>query len=105
VVVDIADVIICANLGEDRFRGFGVAEVKVYRFPLTLIVTLTMPNVMAALSIIGGALCSTSQVRLTPTTRVPCSNAVKMRNPLKFAAVPQTHERISTVSGSKFTIL
>ena len=31
-------------------------------------------------------------VWLTPTTRVPCSNAVKMRNPLKFAGVPQTHQ-------------
>jgi len=29
-------------------------------------------------------------VWLTPTTRVPCSNAAKTRNPLKFAGVPQT---------------
>ena len=29
-------------------------------------------------------------VWLTPTTRVPHSNAAKMRNPLKFAGVPQT---------------
>jgi len=27
-------------------------------------------------------------VWLTPTTRVPCSNAAKMRNPLKLAGVP-----------------
>ena len=30
-------------------------------------------------------------VWLTPTTRVPCSNAAKMRNPLKLAGVPQTN--------------
>ena len=44
-------------------------------------------------------------VWLTPTTRVPCSNAAKTRNPLKFAAVPQTTGPISAASGSKFTIL
>ena len=38
-----------------------------------------MPNVMAALPIIGGALCSTPRkVCLTPTTRVPCSNAANI---------------------------
>jgi len=45
------------------------------------------------------------KVWLTPTTRVPCSNAAKTRKPLKFAVVPQTLERISAVSGPKFTIL
>jgi len=40
-----------------------------------------------------------------PTTRVPCSNGAKTRNPLKFAGVPQTAEPISAVSGPKFTIL
>jgi len=30
------------------------------------------------------------KVWLTPTTRVPCSNAAKTRNLLKFAGVPQT---------------
>jgi len=44
------------------------------------------------------------KVWLTPTTRVPCSNAAKTRNPLKFARVPQTPEQISAVSGPKFTI-
>jgi len=34
-----------------------------------------------------------------------CSNAAKMRNPLKFAWVPQTNETISAASGPKFTIL
>jgi len=38
-----------------------------------------------------------SAVWLTPTTRVSCSNAAKMRNPLKFAGVPQTRQQISAV--------
>jgi len=37
--------------------------------------------------------------------RVPCSNAAKTRNPLKFAGVPQTGKPISAASGPKFTIL
>ena len=40
-----------------------------------------------------------------PTTKVPCSNTAKTRNPLKFARVPQTNETISAASGPKFTIL
>ena len=32
-------------------------------------------------------------VWLTPTTRVPCSNAAKTRNPLKFAGVPKLLNR------------
>ena len=43
-------------------------------------------------------------VWLTPTTRVPCSNAAMTRNPLKFAGVPQTTGSISAASGPKFTI-
>ena len=43
-------------------------------------------------------LFSTS-VWLTPITGVPCSNAAKMRNLLKFVGVPQTAEPISAVSG------
>ena len=35
---------------------------------------------------------------LTPTTRMPCSNAAKMRNPLKFAEVNQTRQQISAAS-------
>jgi len=31
-------------------------------------------------------------VWLTPTTRVPCSNAAKTRNPLKFAGGAQTRQ-------------
>ena len=37
-----------------------------------------MPNVMTALPNIGGALCSTPQSWLTPTTRVPCGNAANI---------------------------
>jgi len=33
-------------------------------------------------------------VWLTPTTRVPCSNAAKMQNSLKLPGVPQTNETI-----------
>ena len=41
----------------------------------------------------------------TPTTRVPCSNAAKTRNALKFAWVPQTRQQISAASRPKFAIL
>ena len=44
-------------------------------------------------------------VWLTPTTRVPCSNAAKTRKPLKVDGVPQTPETISAASGPKFTTL
>ena len=71
-----------------------------------------MPNVMAALPNIGGALCSTPQSLADATAGpagVPCSNAAKTRKPveipLKFAWVPQTTEPISAASGPKFTIL
>jgi len=49
-------------------------------------------------------LCNAA-VCLTPTTRVPCSNAAKTRNPLKLRGVPQTKETISSANGPKFTIL
>jgi len=45
------------------------------------------------------------KVWLTTTTRVPCSNAAKTRNSLKFAGMPETNETISAASGPKFTIL
>ena len=64
-----------------------------------------MPNVMAALPNIGGASVQRRKISMTPTTRAPCSNAAKTRNPLKFAGVPQTTGWISAVSGPKFTIL
>jgi len=64
-----------------------------------------MPNVMAALPNISGALCSTPQSLADAHCYMPCSDAAKTRNPLKFAGVPQTNERISAASGLKFTIL
>jgi len=64
-----------------------------------------MPNVMAALPNIGAPSVQPRKVWLTLTTRVPCSNAAKKRNPLKFAGVPQTRQQISAASGLKFTIL
>jgi len=64
-----------------------------------------MPNVMVALPNIGGALCSTPQSLADAHYQMPCSNADKMRNPLKFAGVPQTTGSISAASGPTFTIL
>ena len=64
-----------------------------------------MPNVMAALLIIGGALCSTPQSLADAHAGVPCNNAAETRNPLNLAGVPQTNETISSASGPKFTIL
>jgi len=64
-----------------------------------------MPNVMVALSNAGGVLCSTPQSLADALYYMTCSNAAKMRKPLKIAGVPQTPETISAASGSKFTIL
>ena len=52
-----------------------------------------MPNVMVALPNIGGALYSTPQN--LADAQMPCSNAAKTRNQLKFGGVPQTNETIS----------
>jgi len=50
-----------------------------------------MPNVMVALMPnAGGALCSTPQSLADARYWMPCSNAAKTRNRLKFAGVPQT---------------
>jgi len=57
-----------------------------------------MPNVMVAL-------CSTPQSLADAHYYMPCSNAAKTRQPLKFAGVPQTTGSISAASGPKFTIL
>jgi len=64
-----------------------------------------MPNVMVALPNAGGALCSTPPSLADAHYYMPCSNAAKTRNQLKFGGVPQTNETISAASGSKFTIL
>ena len=65
-----------------------------------------MPNVMAALPNIGGALCSMPQSLADAhyNSRLPCSNAAKTRNPLKFAGVPQTRQQITAGNGPKFAI-
>jgi len=41
-----------------------------------------MPNVMAALPNIDGALCSTTQSLADAYYLLPCNNAAEMRNPL-----------------------
>jgi len=64
-----------------------------------------MPNVMVALPNIGGALCSTPQSLADANYLTACSNAAKMRKPLKLAGVPQTTGSISAASRPKFTIL
>jgi len=65
-----------------------------------------MPNMMAALTNIGGALCSTP-LSLADSHYYSAvhNNAAKTRNPLKYDGVPQTRQSISAVSGPKFTIL
>jgi len=39
------------------------------------------------------------KVWLLPNTGVPCNDAAKTQNPLKFAGVPQTTRPISAASG------
>jgi len=63
-----------------------------------------MPNIMAALPNMVPSV-QRRKVWPTPTTRVPCRNAAKTRNPLKFAGVPQTHQQFSAINRPKFTIL
>ena len=64
-----------------------------------------MPNVMVALPNIGGALYSTTQSLADAHYYMPCSNAAKTRNQLKFGGVPHTNEMISAAIRPKFTIL
>ena len=64
-----------------------------------------MPNLIVALPNIGGALCSTPQSLAEAHYEMPCSNAAKTQNPLKFVGVPQTRQQILAVSRPKFTIL
>jgi len=64
-----------------------------------------MPNVMAALPNIGGALCSTPQSFAdSHYFIVPCSNAAKTQNPLKLAGVPETNETISAARGRDIAV-
>jgi len=64
-----------------------------------------MPNVMAALPNIGGALCSTPQSLADAQYWRGVLQRCQDTNPLKFAEVPQTTGSISAASGAKFTIL
>jgi len=64
-----------------------------------------MPNVMAALPNIGGALSSTPQSLADAHYYSAVQNAAKTRNPLILAGVPQTNDTISAASRLKFTIL
>jgi len=64
-----------------------------------------MPNMMATLRNIVTPSVQRRKVWLTPNSGVPCSNAAKTRNPLKFAGVPQTPEPISAFNGPKFAVL
>jgi len=64
-----------------------------------------MPNVMVALPNIGGALYSMPQSLADAHYYMPCSNAAKTRNQLKFGGMPQTNETILAASRPKFTIL
>jgi len=50
---------------------------------------------MVALPNIGGALCSTPQSLAHAHYWMPCSNAAKTRNPLKFAGVPNSPTDLS----------
>ena len=54
-----------------------------------------MPNVMVALPITGGALCSTPRSLADAHYLTACSNAAKTRKRLKCAGVPQTRQQIS----------
>jgi len=64
-----------------------------------------MPNVMAILPNIGGAVCSTPQSLADAHYWSAVHNAAKTRNPLKLAGLPQTTGPMSAAGGPKFTIL
>jgi len=64
-----------------------------------------MSNLMVALTNICGALYSTPQSLADAQYYMPCTNAAKTRNQLKFGGVPQTNETISAASGPKFIVL
>jgi len=58
-----------------------------------------MPNMTVTLLNIDGALYSMPQSLADAQYYMPCSNAAKTRNQLKFGVVPQTNETISAASG------
>jgi len=57
--------------------------------------------VMVALLNVGGTLYSTPQSLADAHYYMPCSNAAKTQNQLKFGGVPQTNKTISAASGPK----
>jgi len=58
-----------------------------------------MPNVMAALPNVGGAVCSRWQTLAGAHYSSKCSNAAKTRNPLKFAGYPKLSNRSQRIVG------
>jgi len=58
-----------------------------------------MTNVVVALPNIGGALCSTPQSLADAHYCMPCSNAAKTRNQLKFAGDPKLVNRSQQLVG------
>jgi len=64
---------------------------QVFLNTLILLECGPMPNAMDPLF--------NAAVWLTPTTRVPCSNAAKTRKPLKFAGVPKLANRSQPLVG------
>ena len=46
-------------------------------------------------------LSNAEKVWLTPTTRVPCSNAATTRNPFKFAGVPKLANKSQPLIGRR----
>ena len=92
--------------GEWKFRGTFVPRTfcsQELSFLLTVLESISYEPQTAVTTV---RICFVNTaVWLTPTTRVLCSNAAKMRNPLKLHGVPQTNETISAASGPKFTIL
>ena len=58
-----------------------------------------MPNVMVALPNIGCALCTTPQSLSDAHYYVPCSNAAKTRNQLKFTGYPKLVNRSRPLVG------
>ena len=64
-----------------------------------------MPNVMAALPNIGGALCSMSQSLADAYYYSAVQYRRQDAKPVEICWVPQTRQQISAVSGPKFTTL
>ena len=65
----------------------------------------TAASIFRSMSIVPWSPISTPQSLAHAHYLMPCSNAAKMRKPLKLAGVPQTTGPISAASGPKFTIL